>query len=47
MEDGRLRSVAEGTPQGASLSPLVANIYLHYVFDLWVDGGESGGHTAT
>ena len=28
--------VEEGTPQGGSASPLLANIYLHYVFDLWV-----------
>src|ERR1035441_2344338 len=26
-----------GTPQGSVVSPLMANIYLHYVFDLWVD----------
>ena len=25
-----------GTPQGAVVSPLMANVYLHYVFDLWV-----------
>ena len=36
LEDGaRTRSV-EGTPQGGSVSPLLANIYLHYAFDLWV-----------
>jgi group II intron reverse transcriptase/maturase len=35
MEDGRWKASAEGTPQGATLSPLLANIYLHYVFDLW------------
>jgi RNA-directed DNA polymerase len=36
LEDGKLREAQEGTPQGASISPLLANIYLHYVFDLWV-----------
>ena len=36
MEDGRLREVQEGTPQGGVISPLLANVYLHYVFDLWV-----------
>ena len=35
MEGGR-RTVGEvGTPQGATVSPLLANIYLHYAFDLW------------
>ena len=35
MEDEQLRAVKEGTPQGGIISPLLANIYLHYVFDLW------------
>lgn len=35
MEDGELRAVEEGTPQGGIISPLLANIYLHYAFDLW------------
>ena len=35
VEDGRKTDVRVGTPQGAVISPLLANIYLHYVFDLW------------
>ena len=35
LEDGMRRPSTEGTPQGGSISPLLANIYLHYVFDLW------------
>jgi RNA-directed DNA polymerase len=36
IEDGRWSATLEGAPQGASASPLLANVYLHYVFDLWV-----------
>jgi RNA-directed DNA polymerase len=36
LEDGVKRYAEEGTPQGGSISPLLANIYLHYVLDLWV-----------
>jgi group II intron reverse transcriptase/maturase len=35
MEQGVLTPTEAGTPQGAVASPLLANIYLHYVFDLW------------
>ena len=35
LEDGKLTRNEEGTVQGGSISPLLANIYLHYVFDLW------------
>jgi group II intron reverse transcriptase/maturase len=37
FEDGQWRGQEEGTPQGGSVSPLLANIYLHYVFDLWAE----------
>ena len=36
LEDGRRTRSEVGTVQGGSISPLLANIYLHYVFDLWV-----------
>ena len=35
LEDGRRTQAEEGTPQGGSASPWLANVYLHYVFDLW------------
>jgi group II intron reverse transcriptase/maturase len=37
MEEGQWSETTAGTPQGAVISPLLANIYLHYVFDLWVE----------
>ena len=37
LEDGSRRFSEEGVPQGGSISPLLANIYLHYVFDLWAN----------
>jgi RNA-directed DNA polymerase len=36
LEDGKRIPVEVGTPQGGSASPLLANVYLHYVLDLWV-----------
>ena len=36
LEEGKRTRVTEGTPQGGSASPLLANLYLHYVFDLWI-----------
>ncbi len=36
LEEGKHLRVEEGTPQGGSASPLLANVYLHYAFDLWV-----------
>lgn len=37
LERGRWSSVVAGAPQGATISPLLANVFLHYVFDLWVE----------
>ena len=35
IEDGKLSEMEQGTPQGAPVSPLLANVYLHHVLDLW------------
>lgn len=37
LEDGRRTYSEVGVPQGGSVSPVLANVYLHYVFDLWVE----------
>ncbi len=37
VEDGTWTQSQKGAPQGASASPLLANVYLHYVLDLWAD----------
>jgi RNA-directed DNA polymerase len=37
MEDGIWSETEKGTPQGSVISPLLANVYLHYTFDLWVN----------
>ncbi len=36
LEDGKRTRTEQGTPQGGSASPFLGNLYLHYVFDLWV-----------
>jgi group II intron reverse transcriptase/maturase len=39
-EDGRLVHPESGTPQGGTVSPVLANVYLHYVLDLWFERRE-------
>ena len=48
MEEGKYIKSEQGTPQGGILSPVLANIYLHYVLDLWfekVEKKQIGGYT--
>ena len=40
LEDGVLTVSDRGTGQGSVISPLLANLYLHYVFDLWASDGH-------
>ena len=37
IEDGQWSEAGQGSPQGAPVSPLLANVYLHYVLDLWAE----------
>ena len=36
MPDGTLVEREKGTPQGAVISPVLANLFLHYAFDIWM-----------
>jgi group II intron reverse transcriptase/maturase len=42
-ESGEIRHPATGTPQGGIISPVLANVYLHYVLDLWFEYGVKKG----
>ncbi|MGB8234681.1 MAG: reverse transcriptase domain-containing protein, partial [Pseudolabrys sp.] len=42
MEDGSLVPRDQGTPQGGVISPLLANLFLHYVFDVWLTQAMPG-----
>jgi RNA-directed DNA polymerase len=46
LEDGSWTQQEEGTPQGGSASPLLANLYLHYAFDQWVQQCGEGRRRA-
>ena len=42
MEAGEWQETEKGTPQGGQISPVLANVYLHYVLDLWVEKALKG-----
>ena len=42
MADGSLIERARGTPQGGVVSPLLANLFLHYAFDMWMRRSHPG-----
>ncbi len=42
LEDGSLAVRERGTPQGGVISPLLSNLFLHYVFDVWLERGFPG-----
>ena len=44
MERGEWKDAVDGTPQGAGISPLLANVFLHYVLDLWVHRWRRQAH---
>jgi retron-type reverse transcriptase len=47
MEDGSLVPRDQGTPQGGVISPLLANLFLHYVFDVWLTRAMPGDTVRT